>query len=332
MSRVKWNLHNFVFFEKISEEIFKTDPMNTFIGELCIYNQRIKMTYKDLLVYHGLGSGKTATISNTLTFTGTDASSVAFGGGGTVVYTSNNLSAFGATTSAQLAGVLSDETGTGVAVFNTSPTIVTSLVTSSSNFNLFNTTATTINFGGAGTTIGIGATTGTLTLNNPTIVGSQTTQNLFNTVATTLNIGGAATTVSIGASTGTTTVNNNMVVTGNLTVNGSMETINSTTMVVADKNIEITILIIVKDALFFTLLKDVKSDKSNSNFPFSYNVYILIIPCGISIKNIEISIVKLIFLNIVCFFGLSLTIFIPIPVITSAERPIIKFITNVEFV
>lgn len=37
----------------------------------------------------------------------------------------NNLSIFAATTSAQLAGVLSDETGTGVAVFGTSPTFTT---------------------------------------------------------------------------------------------------------------------------------------------------------------------------------------------------------------
>ena len=70
-------------------------------------------------------ASKTVTFSNTLTFTGTDSSSVAFGGGGTVAYTSNNLSVFAATTSAQLLGVLSDETGTGLAVFGTSPTIST---------------------------------------------------------------------------------------------------------------------------------------------------------------------------------------------------------------
>ncbi len=64
-----------------------------------------------------LGAGKTATISNTLTFTGTDGSTAAFGAGGTVVYTSNNLSVFAATTSAQLRGILSDETGTGFAYF-----------------------------------------------------------------------------------------------------------------------------------------------------------------------------------------------------------------------
>jgi hypothetical protein len=38
---------------------------------------------------------------------------------------SGNLSQFAATTSAQLAGVLSDETGTGSAVFNTNPTLTT---------------------------------------------------------------------------------------------------------------------------------------------------------------------------------------------------------------
>lgn len=43
----------------------------------------------------------------------------------TLTDTSENLSVFSATTSAQLAGVLSDETGTGLAVFATSPTLTT---------------------------------------------------------------------------------------------------------------------------------------------------------------------------------------------------------------
>jgi hypothetical protein len=34
-----------------SEENFKTDPMNTPIGELFIYNQKINMLYKDLVNY-----------------------------------------------------------------------------------------------------------------------------------------------------------------------------------------------------------------------------------------------------------------------------------------
>lgn len=40
-----------------------------------------------------IADGKTLTISNTLTFTGTDTSSVAFGGGGTVLYTASTLTA-----------------------------------------------------------------------------------------------------------------------------------------------------------------------------------------------------------------------------------------------
>ena len=72
-----------------------------------------------------IANGKTLTASNTLTLTGTDTSTVAFGAGGTVAYVANKLSVFAATTSAELAGVISDETGTGVLVFSNSPTLVT---------------------------------------------------------------------------------------------------------------------------------------------------------------------------------------------------------------
>lgn len=72
-----------------------------------------------------IADGKTLTASNTLTFTGTDGSSVAFGGGGTVAYVANKLNVFATTTSAELAGVISDETGTGALVFANSPTLVT---------------------------------------------------------------------------------------------------------------------------------------------------------------------------------------------------------------
>lgn len=141
-----------------------------------------------------IADGKTLTCSNTLTFTGTDSSSVAFGAGGTVAFigsnnaftgantfvnatgqtfrpaatqdaiillgraggtgsyavtlgtgtlsdnrainfpnaagtvalTADKLSAFAATTSAELAGVISDETGSGALVFGTTPTFTTS--------------------------------------------------------------------------------------------------------------------------------------------------------------------------------------------------------------
>jgi hypothetical protein len=70
-----------------------------------------------------LGAGKTLTASNTMTMTAVDGSSIAFGSGGTVAYISNNLSVFAATTSAQLAGIMSDETGTGLLVFSISPAL-----------------------------------------------------------------------------------------------------------------------------------------------------------------------------------------------------------------
>lgn len=70
-------------------------------------------------------SGKSVVFSNTLSFSGTDSSSIAFGTGGTVAYTANKLSVFAATSSSELAGVISDETGSGLLVFGTSPTLVT---------------------------------------------------------------------------------------------------------------------------------------------------------------------------------------------------------------
>ena len=118
-----------------------------------------------------IADAKTLTVSNTLTFTGTDASSVAFGAGGTVVYTSNNLSVFAATTSAQLRGLISDETGSGVLVFGTSPAFTTSVTTASTSFDVFNTAATTVNAFGAATALTLGASgSGTTTIRNNLIV------------------------------------------------------------------------------------------------------------------------------------------------------------------
>ena len=125
-----------------------------------------------------IADGKTLTASNTLTFTGTDSSSVAFGTGGTVAYTANKLSAFASTSSSELAGVISDETGSGSLVFATSPAFTTSVTTGSTSFDLVNTTATTINFGGAATTLNIGNASGTVAIaGNLTVNGTTTTVN-----------------------------------------------------------------------------------------------------------------------------------------------------------
>jgi len=101
-----------------------------------------------------IADGKTLTASNTLTFTGTDTSSVAFGGGGTVAYTSNKLSVFSATTSSELAGVISDDTGSGALVFATSPTLVTPALGTPSSGDLASCTGLPISSGVSGLAAG----------------------------------------------------------------------------------------------------------------------------------------------------------------------------------
>lgn len=111
--------------------------------------------------------------------------------------------------------------------------------TNQTTFNVINTASTTVNAFGASTATTIGANSGTLTLRNPTINCTQAGISLFNTTATTVNAFGAATTINIGASTGTTTINNDLVVGGDLDVQGTITTINSTTVQVDDKNLEL---------------------------------------------------------------------------------------------
>lgn len=96
-------------------------------GGVTISGALTATTYNGLTITTSTGTltvanGKTATINNTLTFTGTDGSSAAFGTGGTVAYQGGTLAQFAATTSLQLAGVISDETGSGALVFATGPT------------------------------------------------------------------------------------------------------------------------------------------------------------------------------------------------------------------
>jgi hypothetical protein len=100
-------------------------------------------------------------------------------------------------TSANLAALITDETGTGALVFGTSPAITTSLTTPSGSFDLVNGTATTVNFAGAGTSVNIGSSAGT----------------------------------------GNTNIRNNLFVAGNLFVQGTTTTVSSTTLDVADKNL-----------------------------------------------------------------------------------------------
>jgi hypothetical protein len=134
-----------------------------------------------------LADGKTLTVSNTLTFTGTDSSSVVFGNGGTVAYQGGTLAQFASTTSAQLAGVVSDETGSGSLVFATSPTLMTPVlgVASATTINKVTLTAPA---SGATLTLADGKT---LTVSNTlTLTGTDSSTVAFGTGGTVAYQGG----------------------------------------------------------------------------------------------------------------------------------------------
>lgn len=98
--------------------------------------------------------------------------------GGGDALTANPLSQFAATTSAQLAGVMSDETGSGALVFATSPTLVTPILGTPTSGVLTNCTGTA-----AGLTAGTVTTNANLTghitsVGNAAVLGSFTSAQL----------------------------------------------------------------------------------------------------------------------------------------------------------
>ena len=86
------------------------------------------------------------------------------------------------------------------------------ITTTAGSFDIVNATATTVNIGGSAAAVNIGATTGTVTINNPTIVGSQTSLTLFNTTASNVSAFGAASNLIMGATSGTMTLRNPTIV------------------------------------------------------------------------------------------------------------------------
>lgn len=140
-----------------------------------------------------IADGKTLTVSNTLTFTGTDTSSVAFGAGGTVLYTASTVPlTVGSTTIASgtntrvlfdNSGVLGEYviSGTGNVAMTTSPTFTTPALGAA--------TATTIN--GNTFTTGTYTITGqagkTLTFNGSiTLTGTDAQTYTFPTTSKTI--------------------------------------------------------------------------------------------------------------------------------------------------
>lgn len=164
--------------------------------------------------YYGdlVASGKSLTVSNTLTFTGTDGSSVAFGAGGTVLYTGSTIPLTVGTTTITSgtstrilydnAGVLGEYTLTGsgtVVAMQTAPTFVTSITSP-------------LVIGGSGTTgtqLTLQTTTGNGTTDAMVVKGGNnggTTFATFTTGALTIGTSGVFTTgtIELGAASDTT--------------------------------------------------------------------------------------------------------------------------------
>lgn len=151
--------------------------------------------------------------------------------------------------SSTLRSMLSDETGTGVAVFATSPVFTTGVSLpagqSAGTFNVFNEVVGNLNAFTLATNVNIGSETSNT---------GSTVINLFNNLpgagqtrainlATTGNVAASPTNITIGTTPAngvtTTTLNGTVVVAGNLTVNGATTILNTSTLTVDDRNIEI---------------------------------------------------------------------------------------------
>ena len=168
-----------------------------------------------------VADGKTLTASNTLTFTGTDGSSAAFGAGGTVAYTQNNLSVFASTTSDQLRGVISDDTGTGSLVFATNPTLVTPNLGTPSAAVLTNATALPLSTGVTGT---LPIANGGTALNSLGTAGQVLRVNSGASGLEYATVGsGTITSVNVsGGSTGLTTSGGPITTSGTITLGGTL--------------------------------------------------------------------------------------------------------------
>lgn len=127
------------------------------------------------------------------------------------------------------------------------------LLTNQTVFNLLNTTATTINFAGAATSLNVGATLGTTTIKNNLVIDKtlsvtgntiisgdlfvnsgeiDTTSDLTNLLdsPSSITFGKSATTINIGANTGITTIKNNVDVDGTFSVDGYASLLNGATL------------------------------------------------------------------------------------------------------
>ena len=156
------------------------------------------------------------------------------------VYTSNNLSVMAATTSAQLASVISNETGSGALVFGTSPTLVTPALGTPSALVGTNISGTAASLTVGAVTNGV-YTTDSGTVSNTMLANSSiTVSDGSNTspvaLGGTMTFSGTTNEVTVVESAGTVTIGlpDDVTISGDLTVNGDTVTVNTATLSVED--------------------------------------------------------------------------------------------------
>jgi hypothetical protein len=137
------------------------------LGDVSIYagtggsaTAPFRVTNTGLLTVSSPSFTGTVSASN-ITATGSSTFSSASISGNRILTTGDKLSAHASTTSAELAGVISDETGTGSLVFNTSPAFLGTMTASNATFS-GSLTASTVNISGSITTASITSTSGSI--------------------------------------------------------------------------------------------------------------------------------------------------------------------------
>ena len=247
----------------IGGSLYTSTGSSSSVSGVILANGNVSATTYNKLILTAPATSATLTLANSsslitsgansLTLTTTAASNVTFPTAGILTTQGNKLSVFALTSGSELAGVISDKTGTGNLVFASSPSLTTptlgvasatsinkvtitapttsatltlvdgSTLTTAGAFGLTLTTtaASNVTFPTAGTLLTSGAT-------SPNFLTSVSTGSgtfaLYNTTATTINAFGAATVMSIGAATGKATFNSTdnstSVTTGGLVVSG----------------------------------------------------------------------------------------------------------------
>ena len=151
-----------------------------------------------------------------------------------------NVATFlGTPSSANLLAALTDETGTGNAVFSASPTLTGTVV--AANLDISggvdidgHLDADNVSIAGITTFAAATTFTGAIDAN-----GGATIDNIQIGVTNDNEVDTSSGNLVIDSAGGTVTVDDNLIISGNLTVNGTTNTVNSTTVTIADKNFQV---------------------------------------------------------------------------------------------